>query len=216
MCNLYSMTRSQDAVRRLFKVTKDSAGNLLPLPSIFPDGVAPVIRSAPGGRQLITMRWGFSPPIQGRPLVTNVRNVANSFWRPWLKPANRCLVPVTSFSEDAPEENPETGKKDIVWFSIDETRPLFAFAGLWRPWSGPRGTKAMPVEGDHLFYSFLTSRPNAVVAPFHPKEMPIILHKDDWEKWLTAEPDVALKLQRSWPDSELQIVARGPLKSDQR
>ncbi len=44
MCNLYSMTRNQDAIRRLFKVTKDSAGNLPASSAIFPDGMAPVVR----------------------------------------------------------------------------------------------------------------------------------------------------------------------------
>jgi len=215
MCNLYSITRSQDAIRRLFRVTRDSAGNLPPMPSVFPDGVAPVIRSAPGGRQLLTMRWGFPPPPKGYQPVTNIRNVSSPYWRPWLQPEYRCLVPVTSFSEYAPKPNPETGRKDIVWFALDETRPLFAFAGLWRPWTGRRGTKANPVEGEHLLYSFLTTEPNAVVKPIHPKAMPVILAEQDWDTWLTAEPGIALKLQRPWPDDQLTIVARGPDKADQ-
>lgn len=70
-------------------------------------------------------------------------------------------------SEYAPKPDPVTGRKDIVWFSIDESRPLFAFAGLWRPWTGKRGTKANPIEGDHLLYGFLTCEPNAVVKPIH-------------------------------------------------
>lgn len=214
MCNLYSMTRGQDAIRQLFKVTKDSAGNLPSSPSIFPDGVAPVVRNTEGGRELLTMRWGFPPPPKGYQPVTNIRNVSSPFWRAWMKPEYRCLVPVTSFSEYAPKPDPVTGRKDIVWFSIDETRPLFAFAGLWRPWPGMRGTKAKPVEGEHLLYSFLTTEPNAVVAPIHPKAMPVILHEDDWETWLSAEPRVALKLQRPWPDEGLKIVARGTTKSD--
>ena len=54
-----------------------------------------------------------------------------------MKPANRCLVPATSFCEYAP------GKPAVPhWFALREDRPLFAFAGLWRPWSGTRGTKA--------------------------------------------------------------------------
>ena len=36
MCNLYSVTKSQEAIRRLFRVTRDLAGNLPPLPDIFP------------------------------------------------------------------------------------------------------------------------------------------------------------------------------------
>jgi putative SOS response-associated peptidase YedK len=56
-------------------------------------------------------------------------------------------VLATSFSEYAPAPNPATGKKDIFWFALSSERPLFAFAGLWTPWTGTRGTKAKPVEG---------------------------------------------------------------------
>ena len=37
MCNLYSMTKGQAAIRALFDVTRDSVGNLPPMPGIFPD-----------------------------------------------------------------------------------------------------------------------------------------------------------------------------------
>lgn len=47
----------------------------------------------------------------------------------WLKPENRSLVPADSFAEYAPETNPETKRKDVVWFALKEERPLFAFAG---------------------------------------------------------------------------------------
>jgi hypothetical protein len=36
MCNLYSITRSQDAMRRLFRVSHDLTGNLPLLPGVFP------------------------------------------------------------------------------------------------------------------------------------------------------------------------------------
>lgn len=51
MCNLYSITRNQAAIRDLFKVTKDSAGNLPPLPAVFPDNPAPGVRSFEGERE---------------------------------------------------------------------------------------------------------------------------------------------------------------------
>jgi putative SOS response-associated peptidase YedK len=44
MCNLYSMTTNQKAIRDLFKVGRDTSGNLPPLPAIFPDQMAPVVR----------------------------------------------------------------------------------------------------------------------------------------------------------------------------
>src|SRR3954447_14697486 len=48
MCNLYSMTTNQKAIRDLFKVSRDTTGNLPRLPAIFPDQVAPVVRMEPG------------------------------------------------------------------------------------------------------------------------------------------------------------------------
>jgi putative SOS response-associated peptidase YedK len=56
----------------------------------------------------------------------------------------------------------------------DDSRPLFFFAGIWRPWTGIRGTKANPALGEHLLYSFLTTEANAVVASVHPKAMPAL------------------------------------------
>lgn len=46
---------------------------------------------------------------------------------------------------------------------------------LWRPWMGTRSTKADAAKGEHELFAFLTCAPNAVVAPVHPKAMPVIL-----------------------------------------
>ena len=75
---------------------------------------------------------------------------------------------------------------------------LFAFAGIWRPWTGVRGPKRDdPVEEDHLLYSFLTTEPNGVVGPVHPKAMPVLLTKpEEWRTWLEAPVEEALQLQR--------------------
>jgi putative SOS response-associated peptidase YedK len=86
-----------------------------------------------------------------------------------LKPENRCLVPANSFAEYAPEPNPETKKKDVVWFALNDDRPLFAFGGIWTEFRGDRGTKSKPIPGPHLVYGFLTTAPNAIVEPIHPK-----------------------------------------------
>jgi putative SOS response-associated peptidase YedK len=76
------------------------------------------------------------------------------------EPENRCLVPVNSFAEYAPEPNPETKKKDVIWFALNDDRPLFAFAGIWATFHGDRGTKSKPVPGPHQVYGFLTTSPN--------------------------------------------------------
>src|SRR3984893_6489799 len=148
MCNLYSITTSQDAIRRLFGVASDSAGNLPPMPGVFPDYPAPVVRDAGAERDMVMMRWGMPPPSNvGGPPVTNIRNTTSPHWRGWLRPESRCLVPANSFAEYAPEPNPATGKKDVVWFALNDDRPLCAFAGIWTEFKGDRGTKSKPIPG---------------------------------------------------------------------
>ena len=111
------------------------------------------------------------PPLRapGAP-VTNIRNTTSPHWRVWLKPEHRCLVPFNSFAEYAPEPNPATKKKDVVWFALSDDRPLAAFAGIWTTFSGDRGTKSKPVPGPHQVYGFLTTEPNAPVARFTPRQ----------------------------------------------
>lgn len=210
MCNLYSLTKGVQAIRHLAGAMRGPGPetNFPPLPGLFPDGVAPVVRNADdGGRELTMMRWGFPPPPNvGPQFVTNVRNTASPYWRAWLKPQFRCLVPFTSFCEYE-DTKP---RKTPVWFAADESRPTLCFAGIWRPWMGTRGTKAAPAEGEHLLYSFLTCPPNSVVGAIHPKAMPAILTTpDECDTWLSAPVEVALQLQRPLPDDALRIVARG-------
>jgi hypothetical protein len=150
MCNLYSITTNQAAIAALFRVINRYVGNLAPMPGVFPDYPASVVRNTDTGRELSMMRWGMPPPPRtGGPPVTNIRNTSSPHWRMWLKPENRCLVPANSFAEYAPEPNPETKKKDVVWFALNDDRLLFAFAGIWTTFNGDRGTKSKPVPGPH-------------------------------------------------------------------
>src|SRR4028118_1694645 len=65
VCNLYSVYTTQEAMRRAFEVASDSAGNVPPLPAIFPDQMAPVVRTVDGEREPIQTRRGFRAPRDG-------------------------------------------------------------------------------------------------------------------------------------------------------
>src|SRR6476646_213161 len=121
------MTRNVDAIRQLFKAVNSRVGNLPSLPGVFPDYPAPVVRNTDGAREVTMMRWGmpssqrammdatakrvkrleakgekvdFKELLRREPDsgVTNIRNTSSAHWKRWLGPANRCLVPFTSFS----------------------------------------------------------------------------------------------------------------------
>ena len=63
MCNLYSMTSTQEAVRQLARTIRDISGNQPPLPGIFPDYEAPIVRNNQGSRELAMARWGMPSPV---------------------------------------------------------------------------------------------------------------------------------------------------------
>ena len=218
MCNLYSITKGPQAIREFARATRDTTGNLPPITGVFPDYSAPIVRNAADGvRELTMARWGMPSPaflLKGRNSdsgVTNVRNVASPHWRRWLGVESRCVVPFTSFAEN---EMLSDGSRPPVWFALDEMRPLAFFAGIWTHWTSVRKVKEGETTND--LFAFLTTEPNAIVAPIHAKAMPVILTtQEEIDAWMTAPAMKALTLQRPLADSALRIVARGKKSDDQ-
>jgi putative SOS response-associated peptidase YedK len=63
MCNLYSVTKGQAAIRELARAMRDQTGNLPLIPGVFPDYSAPIVRTALDGvRELAMARWGMPSP----------------------------------------------------------------------------------------------------------------------------------------------------------
>lgn len=101
------------------------------------------------------------------------------------------------------------------WFALDDSRPLFFFAGIWRPWTGTRGTNADSVEGEQLLYSFLTCEPSEVVRPIHAKAMPVMPTTErEIDQWLNAEVADAIILQRPLPADQMMTVAKGDRRDE--
>jgi putative SOS response-associated peptidase YedK len=201
MCNLYNVTTNQEAIRQIFADLHDRAGNVAP-GQVYPDQLAPIVRHAEYGIELVKARWGLpSPPSVLKtardPGVTNIRNLSSPHWRRWLGRENRCLVPLTSFAE------PRGKGMGNQWFAPADGRLIF-FAGIEvRGWRSVRKVKDGETVDD--LFAFMTAEPNAEVGAVHPKAMPAILTEpDEWQAWLEGIP--ARELQRPLRDGTLTLI----------
>jgi len=222
MCNLYehrvSIAEANETLRQIGREldAKSRARNYEPgLTGADSDG--PVILSDGKTSSVETMRWGFPgiPPKdeKKRPKpITNIRNLNSGWWKNvngefLLEPEYRCLVPFHRFAE------PDKVNGGNAWFRTTGSETSF-FAGIWRPWDGER---LKPVEGkkrrqwgpdDWRLYAFLTTEPNEVVAPIHPKAMPVVLtYPDECAEWMGGGAD-SLRLQRPYPADQMELMAR--------
>lgn len=158
-----------------------------PAPVIVPD-------SCGGPRRYLRPRlWGVPPPPRGTQPITSVRNLASPFWIGTLRhPELRCLIPATSYAEWSGPD----GARRQHWFALPG-RPLFAFAGIQRQ------------TGDWPSFAVLVTDPNSLVERHQPNAMPVILHPEDQERWLTAEWRDARNLVAPYP-GHLMAVGDAP------
>ena len=62
MCNLYSITTNQAAIIALFRVVNRYVGNLAPMPGVFPDYKAPIVRNGADGREFVARHLDVRNP----------------------------------------------------------------------------------------------------------------------------------------------------------
>lgn len=179
MCNLYSITTNRAAIIGLFRVINRYVGNLAPMPGVFPDYAAPIVRTGAEGRELAMARWGMPSSqhalmeatkkraakleAKGRPVDfkellrmepdsgrTNIRNMKSNTGRGGS--ASRTAASCRS-TRSASSEGGD------IWFAIGQTRPLACFAGIWTNWTSVRKVKEGETANDIV--GFLTTEPNA-------------------------------------------------------
>lgn len=103
----------------------------------------------------------------------------------------RCLVPATGFFE----WKRDAGK--TPYHIRMKSGDPFCFAGLWDKWIASDG---------EIVYSFtiVTTTPNELMAQIHDR-MPVIIHREDEQRWITPNPDPSMvELLKPFPSALME------------
>lgn len=151
--------------------------DIVPSYNVAPSQTLPIIRLEGDKPTLSLAQWGLIPSwTKGKPKLAPINakceTAATSGMFRSAMASRRCLVPADGFYE---WQGPRPAKKPFFIHRKDDQ--LFAFAGLWEIWRP--APDAEPVET----FTILTTEPNELMKPIHNR-MPVILAKEDFEKWL--------------------------------
>jgi hypothetical protein len=109
----------------------------------------------------------------GQPL-TNIRNVASPHRR-----LARNQESVSRARDQLLRVRRHEVPQDPDMIRAGRGSAALRLCGLVDPLAGVRGPKSAPIEGEHELFGFLTTEANAIVAPIHPKAMPVIWARSD-------------------------------------
>lgn len=175
MCGRFTLTAHPQVIQTAFDLKHmparmDARYNIAPTQPI-----AVITNEAPDA--LTFLRWGLVPSWAddvriGNKLINARAETAHE--KPSFRAAfkrRRCLIPADGFYE---WQKSNDGK--IPHFIHLHNREVFAIAGLWEIWQDADGNELRTC-------TLLTTEANALVQPLHNR-MPVILHRDDHERWL--------------------------------
>ncbi|WP_022684111.1 SOS response-associated peptidase family protein [Sphingobium bisphenolivorans] len=194
MCNHYRNNPDQIPLWREYAGFDVRQPNEEFATDVYPKRMGMVVRKDDGIVRSDVMAWGVPCDVRGasgkmlEKRVTNVRKLSSNFWKSMLaNPAQRCLVPFSTFAE------PKIGHgREEWWFNVLD-QPMAAFAGIWRQCKyGPA-------------FAFLTCEPNELLEPLHPKAMPVILDPNQYEEWLSTDFVGACAMSKPFPSIRMTV-----------
>jgi putative SOS response-associated peptidase YedK len=169
--------------------------------NIAPGIRAPVI-TIESPKRVVLMKWGLIPfwakdPTIGYKMINaRAEGIENkpSFKRPIRN--SRCLVPSDGFYEWK-KLKLEKKEEKFPWYIGLKDQEMFSFAGLFDRWKDAEGKEI-------LSYSIITCEPNKVIEDIHTR-MPVILKKEDEDKWLDTKAVLSdlLKMLKTFPEKDM-------------
>jgi putative SOS response-associated peptidase YedK len=189
-----------------------SPRNLRPRYNIAPTTDVDVVRLAPNGREVVSMRWGLAPffwkkKLKELPATFNAR-AETVGEKPMFRDAykkRRCIIPASGFYEWTGAK----GDKQPHLFTAADGSPILAFAGLWDSWRDPE-------TGDEvLSCTIIVSDASEWMLAYHDR-MPVMLVPEDIDGWLNGSLSIgklrnagAIALREWGVDRRLNRVGEG-------
>lgn len=138
--------------------------------------------------------------------ATAERLMESKIYGPLFRNHKVCLILTDGFRENK-KQAPGIGP---YLFTLKD-REIFAFAGLWSRWIDPQ-TK-QPYDS----FAIITTEANSIVGEIHDRpRMPVILHKEDEDKWLDKSTPIEelLALCVPYPSELMNVrpVEKAPTK----
>ena len=194
MCGRFSITTAPEALRGMFDY--ENFPNLEPRYNVSPTQMIAIIRKIDSGRkELVMVRWGLIPAwakdaaYAARMINARAETIMEkpSFREAFSK--RRCLIPADGFYEWRIQSNLKQPYRIGM-----EDGSVFAFAALWEKWKAKQSGYGFE-EGEEIeTVSIITTHANKKLKNIHHR-MPVILHPEDFDTWLTPANDT-IKCQK--------------------
>jgi len=164
------------------------------------------------GPVFVRANWGLIP--RGTPdpkklrLLINARSesVASNGYFKFAYRWRRALMPIDGFFEWRDILGTGKNKQPYAIAMADGTP--FCLAAVWETWRSPAGE-------DFRTFAVLTCEPNAMMAKIHDR-MPVILHRKDYARWLSAAEEDLSDLLAPFPAELMTMWPVAPKVGDYR
>ena len=212
MCSSYRPVTREDRLLTFFGIERER--DSLPAHDVFPSGMSPMIRltdrtEASDRRERIvdSAIFRFTPDFVATQVwAKNTFNARSeeveekrTYKGAWAA-GRRCIIPVEWFFEPRYPDGATPSKpgKSTRWRIQQPGGVPLGIAGIYREYKHP-------TTGEVVFaMAMLTTNADGhpVCHQFHKpgdeKRMPVILHPDDYARWLSCTPAEAKQLCRQW------------------
>jgi putative SOS response-associated peptidase YedK len=206
MCGRFTLTATPDQLQDAFPQF-NVPQQMTPHFNIAPSQPIPVVAND-GANRVDYFSWGLIPSWAKDPSIGNKMINARAETlaeKPSFRAAykrRRCLVLTDGFYEW--QAIPGEKRKQPQYITLADRKP-FAFAGLWEQWFSPDGSEIKSA-------TIITTAPNEMMSKLHNR-MPVILHPDDYARWLDPAEKSKDDLQNLLVSFPSELMAHYPVST---